>query len=121
MILLAYLFLLQALLALGAALAARSHAPDPGMVLCASAMADGAEAAGTVPTDGSRAPCCDLGCLPHAAGFAAPALAASSSAPARTPGVAAAGSAWPVREAADPPRPWRPNSAGPRAPPLPVA
>lgn len=121
MILLAYLFLLQALLAPGAALSARDAPSGPGMALCAAAMVDGVDATGAGPPDGSHAPCCALGCLPSMAGLAAPALTGSSPAPALPRDRLATASAWPVTEPSGPPRPWRPNSAGPRAPPLWVA
>jgi hypothetical protein len=120
---LAYLLVLQGLLAPGASLAAH-HAADPAaMILCDGDMPAGGPHEAGLPA-GQSDPhdlCCAAGCLPSLSSLAAAALPASGVQPAWSP--PATGQVVLVRavDPTGPPRAWRPGSSGPRAPPSPIA
>jgi hypothetical protein len=119
----AYAFLLQGLLAPGASLPVHAAAGSAAMVLCDGDMSgDGlGSPGGPAGQGGSHDLCCVLGCMPGSAPLAPPAIAPASVVPAWAPRWQAAASIAPASDPTGPPRAWRPGSAGPRAPPSPIA
>lgn len=116
MVALAYLFVLQGLLAPAAILAASATAATAGLPLCDDpAMADQQPG-----TRHEHAACCDLGCLPHKAGLSLLALPPPPSASLPSP-LLAPGAEFVAR--AD--GPWAPTATpglpGARAPPSAIA